>query len=371
MPSLRFLPHIGLITSATTCFVLATTFAYGSDPEYYLAGLRSEREKLVSGTYRVEGHVTATDHKAYCRRPVSDDITAFASFNHHTQCYRLDCMTVGCVIDDEDGSSALIHKMTRSAYTPDKGLVWKKDTEERIDGQVLIIPAGAQMGARNMPHLDLRLCGLTVEIGLRNSSRPHQGYPDFAKWVDRLVEWAPQVDQLGEGIVRLSFTTETKQPRRFHIYINEHRGFTAERIECESIDPSVGYRCVSSAGWEQVDDVWVPLSLDVDTSEPDGGHRTWSFSFEWEDVNSPLDMGLFTEASVGTPRPDAIVVDLRAGEPIRVAGPGVDRGDAVRRQLESAQNAGSSHWASGFILAGISLGGLGMAFGFLRHRNKL
>ncbi len=348
--------------AAATVFSLLTADALAVDADFYLSGIQTGREHLRTGTYRIHGHVTASEHKAYCYETVSDEFDGFVALDHDRKCYRLDCRLLQCVQDEEKGTHEIIHELSRSAYTPEMGLVCKQDEGSPMAGQVSILPGGQPMGAMRMPHLDVRLCGFTVEIGLRMSSSPHDGYPRFESWMTRLRKVDMDVENIGNGVVALSFVTPSSKPRKIRIFVNEERGFTTERIESEAIGSDAGFRCVSSAGWEQINDVWVPVSLSIDTHEPDGGHREWTMAIEWESVNSGIDMGLFTEASVGSPRGNSMVVDLTTGEPIVVAKPGMRRGNEVREQIRLAANGGQSRWtvwiASGLVVIGTSIGGL-------------
>jgi len=64
--------------------------------------------------------------------------------------------------------------------------------------------------------------------------------------------------------------------------------------------------------WKRADDVWIPKSMTIRQFEPDGRFIKYTFDYEWEGVNKPVDASYFDHKSFFKDIPDDVrVTDTR------------------------------------------------------------
>ncbi len=349
----------------------------GDDPRkmltFLVAGLKTERQRLLQGVFRVDGVEIREDPAPVGK--LEGPVEMFGAFNFDEGCYRFDRRAPSWNWTLKGQEKELLDR--KICRTPELSLHYNSrysrleiHAPDVVDPQTLLVTDG---------YLDVRCVGIYNFGQLFKSLELGAVYDKFLNLggLENCVED-------GDGVFRVDWTPV--QEAHVTWWIDTRHGFTPIRLEMRRRIPELGeieWRAphqTHEVTWKEIDDVWVPSSYRVffqtrvpsrKPSEPPDhkytlGHRkfTYRYTFEWESVNETVDERYFDYEEFDLPD-GTYVADARSGELaiLELVGDPL----AVPRDLSEPP---TSSWTRPRVLAIVSGGLLLLLLGILAWRRK-
>lgn len=279
-----------------------------SEAEFYLNGILSERQKLQSGLYTIDGtHVVVPKGSA---QPMSRHISLFSAFDANR--LRLDNA-------EEVFTNAADLKVARRKYlrTTTESAVWLEDK-----GTTWVSKPDAPMVGKYL-FLDPRSLGVTTfkyatAINGFMLEKTIQAYLTNGRDLS--------VVQSADGLAQLLFVSKFEHKQEeLRLWVAADKGFTVTRLESragagdgEVIEWRV--RETANVSWKQVDETWVPTFCEMKEIRRDG-EQSLTLTFDWQSVNQDVDSSYFTIAGFDQAPTTATVIDATGPNPIVVHDP--------------------------------------------------
>jgi len=337
---------------------------------FIIDGMKSEREKIVSGVVRGKGERTLT--REINGKSVTDigPVEYFLAFDFLEENMRVDRKELGFLVDGgyEPWLGQYIEKkdsMEYCSYSP----------EEPLARVILVArPKEGDYEFRNKRFchpLDIR------NIGLFDLWRfTHGNAASFDARMDRLKNRIPEILVEEEnGVVRYEYHQRVEgELRRSVLWLDTKNGYTRIRslsiweFDSDEFQPWILEDIRVS--WKKNAGVWVPIDIVFEKNLPVTEKEKFVMTFDWENVNKPVDEEYFTycdfEVSEHTPvvsvPTKALVTTARndrLGDYINLCG--TKEGRLLMKQLEEKKFARWTwtRWtlmAAGIILIFIGFG---------------
>jgi hypothetical protein len=288
--------------------------------DFYLTRMLAERQKVRSGEFVVSG----TKSSKFPATPELDNsarVMIFCAFDESR--IRWDNLESGIFTESPLTSrpkrrpGMLERKFVR---TPQTSVTWSQGMGSN---QIVLSPPNAR--SEPMLFFDVHGLGLMKWEDLNRSD---------GRKVDTTVAGLKKrprdrsVDLSDPRYVQLVFSTELQGwSHELRYWLRPDQGFAPVRLEASTRNldspeesPRVSERAETS--WEQIDDVWLPVKLEITRPQMFSDDRL-AWKIRWRSVNKPIDDARFGWKDFGTPE-TVPVIDVTNGRAV-VIRPGPEK----------------------------------------------
>jgi hypothetical protein len=362
---------------ASLCFADEKTERF----RFLVAGMKFEREKIISGVVRGKGERTLMqeiDGKSVTATAPVEYLLAFdflenkmrvdrkepsfdkaGGYNHH----------LGQYIETHDS-------IVYSDYTPH---------ESYTDIIIIVSPKDGDYEWRGNDYchpLDIR------NIGFLDLWRfTHGNSPSFT---DRMATYTriPEVlVEEGNGVVRYEYHQRVKeggQLRRSVLWVDTKNGFTLIRsLSIWEFDFRKDHPWILSdtrISWKKHVEGWVPVDIVFEKNLPIEENEKLVMSFDWESLNKPIDDEYFDYCDFAVSSTQTPVVKIptkaqaaegRSGGRVGVYGDlcGTKEGRLLMKQI-AAKESSRKFWQRTFLIAGIVLIVIGISLKIIKAMRR-
>ncbi len=328
---------IGFIQLALANCIAQVSFGAEGDEdrhlaEYLWAGVKAEREKLVTGVVEITGTSVILPHGLNKQR-LSWQVTIQHSFDY--------------------GSGSTLYRIS---WGPHRDGTYMRTRDAKFQWANLSSSCiGVLKGSDELlPFVvapDVRLMGIACQGEMEGG----YGFDSMDSVFWHEMEFQ-SVKQQTDGVYELSWGVDVEGGSLLRsVVVNEPNGFTTEGCTLRvKLRGSSSWRELEEysirAKWEPKGDTWVPTSVDV--NEPTA-YRKLNLKLDWHSVNAPIAEDVFDVENMGAPK-DTLVVDHRlGGEPFIIAKIGVP--DYVPPSRPTAKLGSPERKWFTFIIVGVNV----------------
>ena len=275
--------------------------------EFVVAGMRAERERLRSCSFR------AKLTKSQGPRRADDQ-------------WEPDSVIMGeifCACDFEADKVRFDRRETGGAPQPVGGKYIrtpKKTLHAYLSGYIADIKHPTDPGSPMVKPFDVRVVGLTNPQELEDAGWRFEQAMEFYFIRQTVVSATTEKP----GLHKITWICGKRNELERTLWVNERRGFTPERLEIRYLNKDGDWQHLQSVrtAWTQMSGVWIPESYSCDSRHFYG--TRFELAFDWEQVNGEVDETLFTQEGLNL-RKDTLVVDNRLDKPFIVERVGVGK----------------------------------------------
>jgi hypothetical protein len=264
---------------------------------FLLNGIRSEREKLVYGIVRGSGqHVRTIEEDDGTITTKTGPVEYFFAFDYLAKNFRIDRKEADLDRENPEnflGLGQYIERTDAIEYH------YRRLFEPEESGIIFIAtPKEGNYEFRNNAlcyRFDIRALGLNNLAKIRRT-----GMLSLEERLDSLEKKIPNQMEEVNGICRFEFSyrdEQYKETRKNIVWVDTKNGYTIQRsLNIWELDYRKDQPWIISdqrLSWKKIKGVWIPVDVSFETNFPINKKEQFVLSFDWENINKPVDEDLF------------------------------------------------------------------------------